>query len=698
MTEPLGPGDPRRVAEYQLLGRLGQGGMGRVYLGRSRGGRLVAVRVVAPGLGTDAEFRRHFADEVAAARAVGGFYAAPVVDADVESTPPWLVTEYVPGPTLEQAVRVHGALPGEAARVLGAGLAEGLAAIHARGVLHRDLKPGNVILGHGGPRLIDFGISRALDAAHLSTRALGAVGFMAPEQIRGTRVAEASDVFSLGAVLAFAATGRRPFGAGPASEVVDRIVDGEPDLTGISGPLLEIVAACLAKQPTARPAVSAILRGLSMTFASTAGWLPPELDSMVTWDEQQTQTMLDADVTPDGTVTLGPLRLRRRSLLIGGIGALAAAVAVPVGISLASGSSDSGRGRTTGTGQGAGAGATYVPFATLAVAKSEVEVTMVFSPDGKTMAVSLGTSVALWDMATRKQIATLPLDSSAGVRGLAYSHDGTKLAAGFTASQGLDLDIGGVTVWDAASHEQIATMTTPSQGTVGLFTTMCIAIRPDGRHLAAGRDSKTSVGLIPIWDLSSRQLVHNLVVGAGKETDVSSVQCVAYSPDGRYLAAGWGIDNGTSGVGGIELWDASTYRHIGSIALDATYALGVLGLAFTPDSKSLIGVYGGVAVWDVASRSLTATISPFSATNTSIPDYQSMAVSPDGKTVAATWGARSNGGQVTLWDLASRKKIVSLAAGRNGAGAVAFSPDGTTLAAEVDDAAMNPTVQLWRTA
>jgi serine/threonine protein kinase len=212
--DPLQPGDPAQVGAYRLEGRLGGGAMGRVFLGRSPGGRPVAVKLVRPELAGDGSFRVRFAREVAAARRVGGFYTAQVIDADPDADPPWLVTAYIPGPSLSEAIRVHGPLPADALRALGAGLAEGLAAIHACGLVHRDLKPGNVILADDGPRVIDFGISRALDATSITTAhaIIGTPAYMSPEQASGQPAGPGSDVFSLGSVLVHAATGASPSG------------------------------------------------------------------------------------------------------------------------------------------------------------------------------------------------------------------------------------------------------------------------------------------------------------------------------------------------------------------------------------------------------------------------------------------------------------------------------------------------------
>lgn len=284
--QPLRPGDPPVVGGYRLLGRLGGGGMGQVFLGRSPGGRPVAVKLVLPGLSDDEGFRRRFAQEVEAARRVGGFHTAQVVDADPTADPPWLITAYVPGPSLQEAVDAHGPLPLHTVLRLGAGLAEGLAAIHSCGLVHRDLKPGNVILAADGPRIIDFGIARAVDATALTAAGsvIGTPGFMSPEQARGaTDLGPPSDVFSLGSVLVFAACGRGPFDGDSLATVVHRITSAEPDLPALPQPLHDLVTACLAKDPAARPSVSQVLERLSAASPQeTAGpWLPPAVTAMI---------------------------------------------------------------------------------------------------------------------------------------------------------------------------------------------------------------------------------------------------------------------------------------------------------------------------------------------------------------------------------------------------------------------------------
>ena len=275
LGQPLQPGDPRKVGPYWLLGPLGSGGMGRVYLGRSPGGRLVAVKVIRAELAGQAEFRNRFAREVAAARTVSGVFTAAVVDADVDAPVPWLATAYVPGLSLADTITRHGSLPATSVLALAAGLAEGLGAIHAVGIVHRDLKPSNVLLAEDGPRIIDFGISRAAEATMLTgTGAVfGSPSFMSPEQARGQRVGPPSDVFSLGSVLSFAATGQGPFGTGSSTTLLYRVVFTPPDTGGLPAALRPLVERCLAKDPERRPTTAQILAELD-TSPPVAGWLP----------------------------------------------------------------------------------------------------------------------------------------------------------------------------------------------------------------------------------------------------------------------------------------------------------------------------------------------------------------------------------------------------------------------------------------
>ncbi|GLZ78109.1 hypothetical protein Afil01_29160 [Actinorhabdospora filicis] len=331
MTAPLERQDPRQVGPYRLVGRLGRGGMGEVFLGRSRGGRPVAVKVVGAALAGDVRFRRRFEAEVEAARRVGGFYTAQVVDADLDAERPWLVTAYIPGPSLWEAVSVHGALPFETTRRLGACLAEGLAAIHACRLVHHDLQPGNVILAEDGARLIDFGIARALDAVDNTATAVGTPGFVSPEQARGRHTGPASDVYSLGCVVAFAATGRSPHGEGVSQAILFRAIHKEPDLTGLPPALTPVIEACLAKKPADRPAVADVLRQLESSSA-VAAWLPPDIAAMVGERKKAAQELHDSAGDP---IAEDPEARRRRRTLLRAVSLTAITAAITAGIALA---------------------------------------------------------------------------------------------------------------------------------------------------------------------------------------------------------------------------------------------------------------------------------------------------------------------------------------------------------------------------
>ncbi|MFE6767504.1 serine/threonine-protein kinase [Streptomyces griseus] len=308
--DKLGSDDPHRIGAYRLLGRLGEGGMGQVFLARSDRGRTVALKLVRRELAEQPEFRARFRQEVRAAHRVGGAWTAPVLDSDTEAPVPWVATGYVAGPSLQRIVSgrpgapvtasgAYGPLPPRSVRFLGAGLAHALRHIHGAGLIHRDLKPSNVLMTIDGPRVIDFGIARALESVPdgdlTRTGALvGSPGFMAPEQVRGERVTTACDVFCLGAVLAYAASGRLPFGtaeSGGVHALMFRIAQEDPDLTGVPEELAGLVRDCLAKDPAARPGTDEILARLGETDADEP-WLPATLIAQL---GRQAVGLLDAE-------------------------------------------------------------------------------------------------------------------------------------------------------------------------------------------------------------------------------------------------------------------------------------------------------------------------------------------------------------------------------------------------------------------
>ena len=270
MWQDLQPDDPGRIGPYRLRGVLGSGGMGRVFLGASADGQPVAVKVIRADLASDPEFRARFRREVTVARKVSSRFTVPLIDADADGPVPWLATAYVTGPSLADAVTEHGPLPVRSVLELAAGLAAGLSAIHAAGVVHRDLKPSNVLLAQDGPRVIDFGISVAAETSPLTRTGLlmGSPGYMSPEQVEGREVGAPSDIFSLGAVLAFAATGEAPFGSGSAPTLAYRAVYREVNLDRVPAEVRGLIERCLAKDPGQRPTAR------DLEFAARTGAVP----------------------------------------------------------------------------------------------------------------------------------------------------------------------------------------------------------------------------------------------------------------------------------------------------------------------------------------------------------------------------------------------------------------------------------------
>jgi eukaryotic-like serine/threonine-protein kinase len=307
MLRELEPGDPVVIGPYRLRGQLGVGGMGRVFLGLSAGGRPVAVKVIRAELAMDPEFRARFQREVAVARRVSHQFTAPVIDADLDGPVPWLATAYVSGPSLADAVAEHGPLPAGSVLQLAAGLAEGLSAIHAAGVVHRDLKPSNVLLASDGPRVIDFGISLTGEGGALTRTGLvvGSPGFMSPEQAEGREVGPASDIFSLGAILTFAATGEGPFGTGSNMTLVHRLVSGQAALDRVPAGVRPLVERCLAADPRERPTAEVLLAETG-AVQPTGGWLPdPVTRSFARYPEPAaTPTQADPAYVP---TTISPV-------------------------------------------------------------------------------------------------------------------------------------------------------------------------------------------------------------------------------------------------------------------------------------------------------------------------------------------------------------------------------------------------------
>ncbi|HEY7488473.1 MAG TPA: serine/threonine-protein kinase [Streptosporangiaceae bacterium] len=359
--EPLRPEDPRQIGSYLLLARIGAGGMGEVFLGRSPGGRAVAIKVIFAALANDPEFRARFRREVTTARTVTGPFTASLIDADAEAAPPWLATTYLPGLSLQDAIAAYGPWPPPAVCLLGASLAEALQSIHRAGVVHRDLKPSNILLTPEGPRVIDFGIARAADAGTITQTgmAVGSPSYMAPEQATGGDTGPPGDVFALGAVLTYAATGMPPFGVGAVPQLVYRVIHEQPYLGAVVDPWLrDLIAGCLDKDPDRRPTPVQLLERLAHPqpagpagpaapvgppasagppplFAAPAGvpqgvgWLPPPIAAAIV--QRANVPLPPQPVTqPSGAQR----KLGRRALLIGGAATVATLAVAGTGAAL----------------------------------------------------------------------------------------------------------------------------------------------------------------------------------------------------------------------------------------------------------------------------------------------------------------------------------------------------------------------------
>lgn len=704
----LGSGDPAEIGPYRLEGVLGAGGMGRVFLGRTPAGSAVAVKVVHREYAGDVSFRKRFEQEVAAARRVQGLYTVPVVDADLSADEPWLATAYLPGPSLQHAVADEGPLPVETVLGLVARVAEALQSIHAADVIHRDLKPSNIILTADGPKVIDFGIARAADVTSVTGTGMrtGTPAYMAPEYIRGQDVTEAGDVFALGVVAHFAATGRLAFGGGSHHSVTYRVLEQAPDLDGCPEPVRTIAAGCLEKDPDQRPtpaeviaqcrrtSISGIAAADTLTAASpsapepasapgppaapgppVAPGSPDAATSPAPSPAAALPTMRDAPWAAAPTTPAAPpgpgtppdspspnpdtAPASRGPLLMAGLG-VGALIVVSVLLALYLPAAPN-RG---------GPYPSVKPEASLAGGSSISFTDVAFSPDGKTLATSANDgTVQLWNVASRKPSATLtPREKSPDevvtIDSVAFSPDGKLLATGGDGEVGL---------WDVAKRRQVHVFN--ESGVIN-----SVAFSPDGKLLATGG----KLGDVTLWDVDNRK--DKEVAVLDHKTD--NIDAVAFSPDGKTLASA-GHNTHYSPDGTAVLWDVHSRKPRATLKPGGSLST----VAFSPDSKTLAtsGVAEKVRLWSVANGRQRASFDNSSAASSGGED---MAFSPDGKTLATP----SYDG-VWLWDVAGREPRARLSSKTdtdmtNGAEDVAFSPRGGLIAGT---GAAKRLVQLWKT-
>ncbi|MEU5027733.1 WD40 repeat domain-containing serine/threonine protein kinase [Streptomyces milbemycinicus] len=715
--ELMGETDRPVAGPYRLVAELGRGGMGRVLLGVAPDGRLVAVKVVRSQFVEDDGFRTRFRREVEASSKVSGAYTAAVVDADADAPLPWLASVFVPGPSLGQVVENVAPLPPEATVRLAAGLAAALAEIHRAGLIHRDLKPSNVLLAADGPRVIDFGIARAIDSEHITKIThtgwlVGSPAFMSPEQAESRELTPASDVFSLGAVLFQACTGRVPFAGSSTLQMLYNVVHSEPDLTPLPDELRGLVERCLDKDPSQRPTPAGILELLGQLAPSARPW-PAAVHDLI--DAQQAEIARVLGLPEDGGALVASEAgtvVMRAEPGAGGTARLPvdppvdpptapphpdrpadalahlptapqhpARPADPPASSPATPPAAPPAGTPRPTRRvlllGAlGAGVTAAVAVPLAVDRfsgsSAKGATGGSSSSGtspsRTASPGPSASRSGSTAGGRKPMVTLSRKLDSMLTAVEFSPDGRFIALG-------DLD-GGVELRYSPSLMKAAILSVPGEGGVD-NATGDVAFSPDGSLLA----SIDNYATITLWEVPSGNKVATL--HGDKNQKDSEYDSVAFSRDGKTLA----YSSNTT----ITVWDVRSRDKVATLVDPAGPVTDVnkgwvASAVFTKDGSTLIAstTENKLHFWDIRRRSITATVQGGK------DGLYDLALSPDGKVVAADAGIEG----VRLWDTGSRKEIETLTFTSQMIGSVAFSPDGKSLAASEQGGAF----QIWSTA
>jgi WD40 repeat protein/serine/threonine protein kinase len=683
-VHPLQPGDPEEIGPYRVLGRLGSGGMGQVYRGRTRGGRVVAIKVIRPELATDPEFRARFRREVAAARQVDAFYTAHVVDADPDASPPWMATVYVEGMSLREVVQAPGPYPVAAAIELGASLAEGLNAIHEAGLVHRDLKPANIIMASDGPRIIDFGVARPVDGDPTTApnRILGTPAYMSPEQFAGTATA-ASDVFALGCVLAFAATGRSPFDAPDAPQIMYKVMHVEPDLDGIpDGQFRDSVLECLAKDPEWRPSAADLLARFGSAISDPLPD-PPVRDEELPGPSPWTATTLANTVPPaKGRGRQRLARWSRRTTVIAAATALTLVAGGVAGYALTQGFGGHPRPSpspaiSTPTPQQIAEANQLVTAAAQASSNRAPDTAMKFLAEADQLDPS-SPQVRNAMLATQ----ATPFAGRLLVNGapdphtmvaVAFSPKGTLIAGGD--------DGGAVYLWSGSTYQLLwhYQFLLRSGGSTNVNA---VAFSPDGKTLVVSWLGE--VWLFDVTDPAHPAPLQNLVLA----TAVSQTTALALTHDGTTLAAAtWDQPTRT---GTIQFWNMATQSREGMFAIKDI----IRRLAFTPDGQRLFSrsLDGTVDEWNTRTRTLAAVVAPANSGLAPIGAVDGMTLSQSGALLAFATGAgtKASPSVVRVWSPATRQVVLTVSAPAT-ISSLAFSPNGRQLAASNWDG----TVQLW---
>lgn len=505
--KPLQPSDPAHIGPHRVLARLGAGGMGAVYLAKTPEGHLAAVKVTHQELAQDERFRARFARETRTAQMVRGPFTPEVLSVGTEGEAPWMATEYVPGPTLGEAVTTGGPLPEGSLRVLTLGLARALQAVHASGIMHRDLKPGNVLLSPRGPQVIDFGIARAVEGTVLTKtgEAFGTPAYTTPETLLGHEQSAASDIFSLAGVVVFASCGEPPFGRSPASQVLQRVVDADPQLGALpAGPLRDLMAQCLAKDPAARPTADEIVRTLSAEPLPSAehGWLPSTVNEAIGVHERELQQVVRHAPAEAETGRGG------RGWLVLGAVCVAVTVMAAAGAVVLRPWESTDEGDTDGVAAEEEGGAQGDP------AFPESVYSMSFTPDGDGLYVRAEDEVTLWDWREGEPLET-PFETTAESDLYSFALADT----GYMATVGEE----GARVWDE-DHNEVASFTADDHGETDFYDGLSFSA--DGTLLAFRSVRPEGDMTSMVWDWEEDTLVWE-EDGATLSTEIS--------PDGNYI-------------------------------------------------------------------------------------------------------------------------------------------------------------------
>ena len=693
----LGTADPRTVGPYRVLAELGRGGMGRVLLGNGPDGRLVAVKLVHELFAEDDGFRARFRREVEASLAVSGAYTAAVVDADPDAATPWLASVFVPGPSLHDALTSVGVLPEAAVLRLAAGLATALTHIHRAGLVHRDLKPSNVLITDDGPRVIDFGIVRAVSDGDELTRTgwlVGSPAFMSPEQADGASIGPASDVFSLGSVVVAAATGTSPFAGAATLRTLTNIVQLDPDLSDVPEAVRRIVRPCLAKAPGDRPTAAELLASIGQIAPSVQPW-PEPVHRLITrrqaeiaefLEPGQDATVLLTGPPPRSTLVDTPRPLRTTSadrpqrptvvapkrpswrwFKVGVLLIVLGMLGILLRLSGDWGSSSSGEAPDDDPPEATTTSSTQAPppfeqVAEIEGASSSVE-GLGFSPDGRLLTVRYADDTAQsFDVASQEPVGQIiGFYQGNGVGAPVYGADGTVF---ITRTENDDAV---VAPWVAATGTPRGQ---PFVADLGRYERPDEPIiSPDGRTVIADVGSYAERRSVRLWDVAGRRAVDGF--------DVEG-HSIGFSADGRTFVTARTIDHTQH----VYRWDVAG-QPVGSPILMPGNEY-VRGFTLSADGRVLVTVtsVGNVRWWDTASRNQLRQPVAMKIEDTDTVDLGTITFSPDGAHFT-TFGS----GVLRVWETDTGKPVGEAMP----VSAAAFAPDGSLATGDVAGS-----THLWR--